>query len=210
MGLSNIPTAVEIHKRELFKLGSLGNRVVDDIHSHWESYLHEYGALANAPYSQFHPKEGWDGVYMWESLEKHEPTLANSYGKKVAKPSLMVVVTPTTTEIGDDYFLNKLHKAACIKRKSVYFGHKVSVKRSHMQVVICHYYGVLSQNAPAGCSHIWRHLGLTFACGACRKFRHKTPKKLQEQLGKCKEALTVKVAADFTASQDGNSKEEKA
>ena len=154
MGLSNIPTAVQIHKRELFKLGSPGNRVVDDIHSHRESYLHEYGALANAPYSQFHPKEGWDGVYTWESLEKHEPTLASSYGKKVAKPSLMVVVAPTTTEIGDDYFLNKLHKAACIKRKSVYFGHKVSVKRSHMQVVICHYYGVLSQNAPAGCSHI--------------------------------------------------------
>ena len=116
----------QIHKWDLFKLGSPGDRVVDDIHSHWKSYLHEYRVLANAPYSQFHPREGWDAVYMWESLEQHEPTLANTYGKKAAKPSLMVVVAPTTTEIGDNYFLNKLHKAACIKRKSVYYGAKVS------------------------------------------------------------------------------------
>ena len=107
---------------------------------------------------------------MSESLEEHEPALANTYGKKAAKPSLMVVVAPTTTEIGDDYFLNKLHKAACIKRKSVYYGAKVSGKRSHMQVVICPSCGVLSQNAPSGCSHIQRNLGLAFACGACRKF----------------------------------------
>ena len=77
-------------------------------------------------------------------------------------------------------------------------------------MVICLYCGVLSQNAPASCSHIWRHLGLTFACGACRKFCVKTPKKLQEHLGKCKEALAAKAAADFAASQDGNNKEEKA
>ena len=170
MGLNRIPTVTQIHKQELFKLGSPGNHVVDDIHSHWESYLHKYGALADAPYSQFHPKEEWDAVYTWESLEKHEPMLTNTYSKKVAKPSLMVVVAPTITEIGDDYFLNKLHKAACIKRKSVYFGSKVSGKRSHMQVVICPYCGVLSQNAPSSCSHIQRHLGLAFACGACRKF----------------------------------------
>ena len=170
MGLYRIPTATQIHKWELFKLGSPGNCVVDDIHSHWESYLHKYGVLANAPYSQFCSKEGWDAVYMWESLEEHEPMLTNTYGKKAAKISLMVVVTPTTTEIGDDYFLTKLHKAACIKRKSVYFGEKVAGKRSHVQVVICPYCGVLSQNARSGCSHIRRHLGLTFACGACRKF----------------------------------------
>ena len=170
MGLDRIPTAAQIHKRDLFKLGPPGNRVVDDIHSHWKSYLHEYGVLANAPYSQFHPREGWDTVYTWESLEEHEPTLTNTYGKKAAKPSLMVVVAPTTTEIGDDYFLNKLHKPACIKRKSVYYGAKVSGKRSHVQVVICPYCRVLSQNAPSGCSHIWRHLGLAFACGGCRKF----------------------------------------
>ena len=170
MGLDRIPTATQIHKRELFKLGSPGNRVVDDIHSHWKSYLHEYGVLANASYSQFHPREGWDAVYMWESLEEHEPTLANTYDKKVAKPSLMWEVASTTTEIGDNYFLNKLHKAACIKRKSVYYGAKVPRKRSRMQVVICPYCGVLSQNAPSGCSHIQRHLGLTFACRAYRKF----------------------------------------
>ena len=96
MGLDRIPTATQIHKRELFKLGSPWNHIVDDIHSHWESYLHQYGVLANAPYSQCHPREGWDAVYMWESLEEHEPMLANTYGKKAAKPSLMVVVAPTT------------------------------------------------------------------------------------------------------------------
>ena len=160
----------QIHKRNLFKLGSLGNCVVDDIHSHWKSYLHKYGVLADAPCSQFLPREGWDTVYTWKSLEEHEPMLTNTYGKKVAKPSLMVVVAPTTTKIGDDYFLNKLHKSACIKRKSVYYGAKVSRKRSCMQVVICPYCRVLSQNAPSGCSHIWKHLGLTFACGGCRKF----------------------------------------
>ena len=125
MGLDRIPTAAQIHKRNLFKLGPQGNRIVDDIHSHWKSYLHEYGVLANAPYSQFHSREGWDTVYTWDSLEEHEPTLTNTYGKKVAKPFLMVVVAPTTTEIGDDYFLNKLHKPACIKRKSVYYGAKL-------------------------------------------------------------------------------------
>ena len=108
---------------------------------------------------------------------------------------------PTTTKIGDDYFLNKLHKAACIKRKSVYYGAKVSGRRSHMQVVICPYCGVLSQNAPSRCSHIRRHLGLTFACRACRKFG---------SLGKCKEVLTAKAAADFATSQSKTSKEEKA
>ena len=132
MGLNRIPTVTQIHKRDLFKLGSPGNCIVDDIHSYLESYLHEYRVLASAPYSQFHPRKGWDAVYTWESLEKHEPMLANTYGKKVAKPSLMVVVAPTTTEIGDDYFLNKLHKAACIKRKSVYFGKKVAGKRSQV------------------------------------------------------------------------------
>ena len=115
------------------------NRIVDDIHSHWESYLHKYGALADAPSSQSHPREGWDAVYTWESLEKHEPTLASSYGKKATKLSLMVVVTPIITKIGNDYFLNKLHKAACIKWKSVYLGSKVSGKRGRVQVVICPY-----------------------------------------------------------------------
>ena len=181
---------------------------MDDIHSHWKSYLHEYGVLANAPYSQFHPREGWDAVYMWESLEEHEPTFAKTYGKKAAKPSLMVVVAPTTTEIGDDYFLNKLHKAACIKRKSVYYGAKVSGKRSRVQVVICPYCRVLSQNAP-GCSHIRRHLGLEFACGGCRKFRTEAPKKLQDHLDKCKEVLVATVAAELAASQSETNKEEK-
>ena len=154
IGLNRIPTVAQIHKRDLFKLGSPGNCVVNDIHSHWKSYLYEYGILANAPYSQFHPREGWDAVYTWESLEEHEPMLANTYCKKAAKPSLMVVVAPTTTKIGDDYFLNKFHKAACIMRKSVYYRVKVSGKRSCVQVVICPYCGVLSQNAPSGCSHI--------------------------------------------------------
>ena len=66
------------------------------------------------------------------------------------------------------------------------------LERSPMQVVICPYCGVLSQNAPSDCSHIWRHLGLTFACRGCRKFHTEAPKKLQEHLGKCKEALAVK------------------
>ena len=121
----------------------------------------------------------------------------------------MVVVTPTTTEIGDDYFLNKLHEPACIKRRSVYYGAKVAGKRSHMQVVICPYCGVLSQNAPSGCSHIRRHLGLAFACGGCRQFHTEAPKKLQEHLGKCKEALAAQVAAELMASQNKDSKGKK-
>ena len=87
IGLDRIPTAAQIHKWDLFKLGSPGNHVVDDIHSHWKSYLHEYRVLANAPYSQFHPREGWDAVYTWGSLEEHEPTLANTYGKR--QPNLL-------------------------------------------------------------------------------------------------------------------------
>ena len=98
------------------------------------------------------PKKAGDTVYTWSSLEEHEPALANFYSKKAIKPSLMVVVSPTTLEIGDDYFLNKLHEPACIKRKSVCYGTKVAGKRNRVQVVICPYYGVLSQNAPSGCS----------------------------------------------------------
>ena len=162
MGLSKIPSEAQIHKWDLFKLGPPGNRVVDDINSHWKSYFHKYGVLAYAPYSKFHAKEDWDTVYTWEFLEEHKPGLTNTYGKKVTKLSSMVVVAPTTMEIGDDYFLNKLHDPACIKRKSVYYGAKVAGKRSRMQVVICPYCRVLSQNAPSGCSHIWRYLGLPF------------------------------------------------
>ena len=208
-GLDRIPSAAQIHKRDLFRLGPPGNRIVDDIHSHWKSYFHEYGILAAVPYSKFHARKEWDTVYTWESLEEHEPALTNTYGKKAIKPSLIVVVAQTTTEIGDDYFLNKLHEPACIKRKSVYYGAKVSGKRSHVQVVICLYCGVLSQNAPSGCSHIQRHLGLAFACRGCRKFRTEAPKKLQEHLGKCKEVLAVKVVAELAASQNKTSKEEK-
>ena len=87
---------------------------MDDIHSHWESYFQKYGVLANVPYSEFQATEGWDTVYTWDSLEKHEPALTLTYGKKATKLSLMVVVAPTTMEIGDDYFLNKLHEPACI------------------------------------------------------------------------------------------------
>ena len=108
MGLDKIPSVAQIHKQDLFKLGPPGNHVVDDIHSHWKSYFDKYGVLADAPYSKFHTQEGWDTVYTWESLEEHEPELANTYGKKATRPSLMAVVTPITTEIGDDYFLNKL------------------------------------------------------------------------------------------------------
>ena len=42
LGLHQIPSVVQIHKRDLFKLGSPGNHVVDDIHSHWESYFQKY------------------------------------------------------------------------------------------------------------------------------------------------------------------------
>ena len=182
---------------------------MNDIHSHWESYFHKYRVLANVPYSQFSAKEGWDTVYTWDSLEEHEPALANSYGKKATKLSLMVVVAPTTMEIDDDYFLNKLHEPACIKRKSVYYGTKVAGKRNHVQVIICPYCGVLSQNTPSGCSHIQRHLGLTFACGGCRKFCMQAPKRLQEHLEKCKEALAAKVAVELAASQNKTSKGKK-
>ena len=187
MGFRTVPSEAQIHKRDFFKLGSPGNRVVNDIHSHWESYFHKWGVMANVPYSQFPVKEGKDMVYTWSSLKEHKPALADSYGKKVTKPSLMVVVTPTTTEIGDDYFLNVLYEPTCIKRKSVYYGAKVAGKRNWVQVVICPYCGVLSQNAPSGCSNIWRHLELTFACGGCRRFCTEAPKRLQEHLGKCKE-----------------------
>ena len=139
MGLDTVPSEAQIHRRDFFKLGHPGNRVVNDIHSHWKSYFHKYGVLADVPYSQFPAKEGWDAVYTWDSLKEHEPALTNSYGKKATKPSLMVVVTPTTTEIGDNYFLNKLHEPACIKRKSVYYGTKVAGKRNCVQVVICPY-----------------------------------------------------------------------
>ena len=142
-------------------------------------------------------------------MEEHEPALTNTYGKKVIKLSLIVVVAPTTTKIGDDYFLNKLHEPACIKRKSVYYSAKVSGKRSRVQVVICPYCRVLSQNASSGCSHIQRHLGLMCACGGCRKFRTEAPRKLQEHLGKCKEVLAIKAAAELAASQNKTSKEEK-
>ena len=52
MGLNRIPSVAQIHKRDLFKLGPPGNHVVDDIHSHWKSYFHEYRILADVPYSQ--------------------------------------------------------------------------------------------------------------------------------------------------------------
>ena len=200
----------QIHKQDFFKLGPPGNRVVNDIHSHWESYFYKYRVLANVPYSQFPAKEGWDAVYTWDSLEEHEPVLANSYGKKVTKPSLMVVVAPTTTEIGDNFFLKKLHEPACIKRKSAYYGTKVAGKRNHVQLVICPYCGVLSQNAPSDCSHIQRrHLGLAFACRGCRKFCMEAPKRLQEHLGKCKEALAAKAAVELAASRNKTSKGKK-
>ena len=198
MGLGTVPSEAQIHKQD-FKLGPLGNRVVNDIHSHWESYFHKWGVMANVPYSQFSAKEGWDTVYTWSSLEEHEPVLTNFYSKKVIKPSLMVVVAPTTMEIGDNYFLNKLHEPACIKRKSVYYGTKVARKRNRVQVVICPYCGVLSQNAPSGCSHIRRHLGLTFACGGCRKFCTEPPKRIQKHFGKCKEALAAKAVVELAA-----------
>ena len=175
-------------------------------HSHWLSYLHKFGALADTPYSEFQPAEGWDTVYTWDSLKKYESKVADSFGKKMTKPSLIVVISPTTSEVGDNYFLNKLHESACIKQKSVYFDPKVSRKRSRIQVVICPYCGVLSQNAPSGCSHIRRHLGIIFVCRACMKFHNETPKKLQEHLGKCKEVLAAKAAADLATSQDGGSK----
>ena len=76
-------------------------------------------------------------------------------------------------------------------------------------MVICPYCGVLSQNAPSGCSHIRRHLGFAFACGGCRQFHTEAPKKLQEHLGKCKEALAAKVAVELAASQNETSKEER-
>ena len=151
--------------------------------------------------------EGWDAVYIWDSLRRHKPALADTYTKKAARPSLMVVVAPTTTEIGDDYFLNKLHEPACVKRRSVYYATKVAGKKSRVQVVICPYCRVLSQNAPSGCSHIWRHLGLTFACGGCRLFCTEAPKKLQEHLRKCKEALAAKAVAELAASKNEASKE---
>ena len=147
---------------------------MDDIHSHWESYFQKYGVLADMPYSKFQATEGWDTVYTWDSLEKHEPALTHTYGKKATKLSLMVVVAPTTTEISDDYFLNKLHEPACIKR-SVYYGAKVAGKRSRVQVVICPYCGVLSQNTPSGCSHIRRHLGLAFAFGVADSSARRLP-----------------------------------
>ena len=183
---------------------------MDDIHSHWLSYLWKFGVLADAPYSQFQPVKGWDAVYTWESLEKYKLGFANSFGRKVTKPSLIVIVAPTTSKIGDDYFLSKLYKSASIKRKSVYFGPYVSGKRSHIQVVICPYCGVSSQNTPSCCSHIWRHLGLIFVCQTCMNFHNETPKKLQEHLGKCKEVQAAKVVADLAASQDGSNKERKA
>ena len=131
----------------------------------------------------------------------------DTYTKKVTRLSLMVVVAPTTTEIGDDYFLNKLHEPACVKRRSVYYGAKMAGKRSHVQVVICPSCRVLSQIAPSGCSDIQRHLGLAFACGGCRLFCTEAPKKLQEHLEKCKKALAAKAVAELTASKNEASKE---
>ena len=209
LGLNQIPSVVQIHKWDLFKLGPPGNCIVDDIHLHWESYFQKYRVLADVPYSKFQATEGWDTVYTWDSLEKHKPVLTHTYGKKATRLSLMVVVAPTTTEIGDDYFLNKLHEPACIKRRSVYYGAKVAGTRSCVQVVICPYCRVLSQNTPSGCSHIQRHLGLTFACGGCRQFHTEAPKKLLEHLGKCKETLATRAAAELAASQNETSKGKK-
>ena len=63
LGLDWIPSVVQIHKRDLFKLGPQGNHVVDDIHLHWESYFQKSRVLANVPYSKFQATEGWDTVY---------------------------------------------------------------------------------------------------------------------------------------------------
>ena len=63
------------------QIGPPGNHVVDDIHSHWESYLQKYRVLANVPYSKFKATKGWDTVYTWDSLEEHEPALTNTLQK---------------------------------------------------------------------------------------------------------------------------------
>ena len=132
LSLDQIPSVVQIHKWDLFKLGAPGNHVMDDIHLHWESYFQRYGVLADAPYSKFQATEGWDTVYTWDSLEKHEPELTHTYGKKVTKPSLTVVVAPTITEIGDDYFLNKL-PSLLVSRK----GQSITVLRWLGKGVTC-------------------------------------------------------------------------
>ena len=112
---------------------------MDDILSHWESYLHNFGVLANAPYSQFCPHKGWDVVYTWESLKKQEPTFTSSFVKKANKPSLVVVVAPTTTEIGDDFFPQQvpqdcLHQAEV----SIFRSQGVWKKESFAPTVECY------------------------------------------------------------------------
>ena len=68
MSLNRIPSVAQIHKWDFFKLGPPGNCVVDDIHSHRKSYFHEYGVLADAPYSKkFHAREDWNTVYTWKT-----------------------------------------------------------------------------------------------------------------------------------------------
>ena len=109
MGLESMPTMEQVCSQKLFQVGPPGNHVMDDIQRHWVSYLVKFGVLANAPYSQFWPAEGWNAVYTWELLEEHEPRFYSSFGQKAAKPSLIMIIDPTTSEKGDNYFLNKLH-----------------------------------------------------------------------------------------------------
>ena len=42
----------------------------------------------------------------------------------------------------------------------------------------------------------------TFACGGCRKFCTEPPKRLQEYLRKCKEALAAKAVVELAASRN--------
>ena len=96
-----------------------------------------------------------------------------------------------------------------LPRKDLKYSEEQCTLLDPVQVVICPYCGVLSQNTPSGCFHIWRHLGLAFACGGCRQFHTEAPKKLQEHLGKCKEALAAKAVAKLVASQNEASKGKK-
>ena len=211
MNILSTPTAAQIHGRKLFKLSPPGNQVMDDIHSHWESYLYDFRALANAPYSQFCPKEGWDAVYTWETLEKHKPTFFNSFGKKATKAFINSGGHPNHHR--DKWWLfPQQTPQSCLHQAEVSLfwsprclGKGVASKWWFALTVEC-YLKMLPVAAPTSGGTLGSYLCVELVWS----FIMRLPRSSKDHLGKCKEALTAKAAADLAASQDESNKERKA
>ena len=192
------PSQQDINSSPIFALRRAADesRPPSIIGEHWVPYLKQKGHLADCKPKDFSYKDGWLPLYTRAGIIKHLPGLESLLDKDKVSPLIAVILPEMDFQYESEYVIHKLHKSESLNQISISYD-----TNQRKQITFCPYCGVMNENTTTALSHVRKHLGIVFLCGACYCKIYKKPQFLYNHMLSCQPTVIQRKEKDSWKSE---------